>query len=668
MVSITASASDTDGTVAKVEFYQGATKLGEDTSSAGGWTYTWNGAPTGTYSLTVVATDDDGATTTSASVSITVNDPPNQAPSVSITSPANNATYTALASVPIAADAADSDGTVAKVEFFNGGAKLGEDADANGGWTYTWSGVAAGSYSLTAVATDDDGAATTSTAINITVNDPSNTPPTVSITSPSDGSSYAAPASISIFADASDADGSVVLVEFFAGAAKIGEDANAAGGWTLDWSGVAAGSCVLTAKATDNEGGVAISAGVTVVVLRAPDNPSGTVSGIRYDYYEGDWSNLPNFDSLTAVKSGTVATFDISVRDTADYFGFEFAGYIDIPTDGAYTFYTTSDDGSRLFIGGGMIVDNDGLHGMVEVSGTVGLAEGLHEITVTHFERTGGEGLTVSWSGPGIAKQEIPGSVLEQIPSPNNAPTVSITSPANGASYVAPADINVMATAADSDGTIARVEMHLDGTFVSSLTTTPYEWADLTGLAVGTYSIRVTAYDDDGDSAQDTITVTVTAGGGPVDTDGDGLTDALEATLGTNPTEPDTDGDGIDDGDEVNVYGTDPTEADTDADGMDDDKEIANGFDPTDDDQDDNGTPDGQDDWDNDGIDNATEVAAGDPAGDAPHMQDTPAVSCVPGGAGSAAALAMVGLIGLLLRRRTSRRSCRRRDVAGDPR
>ncbi|MBC9929485.1 glycosyl hydrolase family 8 [Chitinophaga qingshengii] len=93
--------------------------------------------------------------------------PVNVPPTVSITSPANNAAYTAPASVTINADAADSDGTVTKVEFFNGSTKLGEDTSSP--YSYTWNNVAAGTYSLTAKATDNGNSSTTSSAVSITV-------------------------------------------------------------------------------------------------------------------------------------------------------------------------------------------------------------------------------------------------------------------------------------------------------------------------------------------------------------------------------------------------------------------------------------------------------------------------------------------------------------------
>jgi hypothetical protein len=71
-----------------------------------------------------------------------------------------------------------------------------------------------------------------------------------------------------------------------------------------------------------------------------------------------------------------------------------------------------SDDGSRLYIGDTLVVDNDGLHGMAEKSGVIALAAGRHPLTVTFFERTGSDGLEVWYVGPRLAKQRIPPDVL----------------------------------------------------------------------------------------------------------------------------------------------------------------------------------------------------------------------------------------------------------------
>lgn len=165
-VLLEATASDSDGSVTKVEFFEGSTKLGEDTSSP--YSYAWQSVAAGTYTLTARATDDDGATTTSAEVSITVEAPENDAPSVSLTAPGEGASYMAPAMVTLEATASDSDGSIAKVEFFEGSTKLGEDTSSP--YSYGWLNVAAGSYALSARATDNLGLTASSNFVAISVN------------------------------------------------------------------------------------------------------------------------------------------------------------------------------------------------------------------------------------------------------------------------------------------------------------------------------------------------------------------------------------------------------------------------------------------------------------------------------------------------------------------
>ncbi|MEV0419422.1 glycoside hydrolase family 48 protein [Streptosporangium canum] len=104
--------------------------------------------------------------------------PVNQPPTAKITKPVAGATFTAPATVDITADAADGDGTVAKVEFFNGTTLLGTDTTAP--YAYSWAAVPAGDYSLTARATDDKGSATTSAPVGISVQ--ANSAPAVLLT------------------------------------------------------------------------------------------------------------------------------------------------------------------------------------------------------------------------------------------------------------------------------------------------------------------------------------------------------------------------------------------------------------------------------------------------------------------------------------------------------
>lgn len=93
--------------------------------------------------------------------------PANVAPIVSITSPAPGASFTAPATISIAASASDSDGTVSRVDFYSGATLLGSDVAAP--YSFTWSAVPAGSYTLSARAVDDDGATSVSSNVNVTV-------------------------------------------------------------------------------------------------------------------------------------------------------------------------------------------------------------------------------------------------------------------------------------------------------------------------------------------------------------------------------------------------------------------------------------------------------------------------------------------------------------------
>lgn len=160
----------------------------------------------------------------------------------------------------------------------------------------------------------------------------------------------------------------------------------------------------------------AVATTITANYIRQADVVLGLTNGVSYTYVEGSYSSLPAFATLTPVKTGTTADFNLGPRNRDENFAFQYKGYVDLPTDGRYVFYTRSDDGSRLSIGGLTIVDNDGLHGALEKSGAAYLQAGKHPVDVTFFERTGEQVLTVSYEGPGIAKTSIPASVLFSAP------------------------------------------------------------------------------------------------------------------------------------------------------------------------------------------------------------------------------------------------------------
>jgi hexosaminidase len=145
---------------------------------------------------------------------------------------------------------------------------------------------------------------------------------------------------------------------------------------------------------------------------REPVKVAEVVPGVTYAYYEGSWDRLPDFDQLTPVATGNAAGFDLAVRKREDEFALRFSGLIEVPTDGAYTFYLYSDDGSRLLIGSDVIVSHGGSYPPSEQRGQIMLKAGKHPITVLFFEARGAQVLEVGYAGPGVARQPIPAAAL----------------------------------------------------------------------------------------------------------------------------------------------------------------------------------------------------------------------------------------------------------------
>jgi hypothetical protein len=271
--TITANASDADGTISKVEFYNGGVKLGE--SATAPYSFSWNNVSGGTYLLTAIATDNSGAHTTSSLVTVFVNSPAstNKPPTININSPNNGQNFTAPAGITITANASDPDGTISKVEFYNNGIKLGESATAP--YTFTWNNVAVGTYTLTAVATDNSNSYTTSSVVTVYVNSlaATNKPPVINITSPTNGKTFSAPASLNITVSASDPDGKISKVQFYNGNTKLGE--SAAPPYSFVLKNVTTGSYNLKAVAIDNTNLQSTSNVVTIWVNEiASDIPS----------------------------------------------------------------------------------------------------------------------------------------------------------------------------------------------------------------------------------------------------------------------------------------------------------------------------------------------------------------------------------------------------------
>ncbi len=233
--------------------------FGSTTVSLGATVYAGLAVASGSSSRSLTATF------ASVTVSGTTAPPPpvptgNQPPTISLTSPAAGSSFAAPATLAIGASAADPDGTIARVDFYNGFTLIGSDTTSP--YAVTWSNVPTGSYPISAIARDNAGATTTSAARAVTVT--TNLAPNVSLTAPTATGTFLAPATITLAATASDPDGTIARVDFYAGTALLGSDT--ASPYTLAWTGVAAGLHSLTAVARDNAGGTTVSSVVPVTV------------------------------------------------------------------------------------------------------------------------------------------------------------------------------------------------------------------------------------------------------------------------------------------------------------------------------------------------------------------------------------------------------------------
>jgi hypothetical protein len=141
-------------------------------------------------------------------------------------------------------------------------------------------------------------------------------------------------------------------------------------------------------------------------------NKNRMTAGLQYTYYEGSWDSIPDFTKLPSTNKGIANGFSLDGKMKDELYGIRFQGVIIIPETDIYTFYTSSDDGSNLYIDGQKVVDNDGLHGKQEKKGHIALEKGFHRITVDYFQKTGSDDLDVSWSSDEIKKDDIPDDIL----------------------------------------------------------------------------------------------------------------------------------------------------------------------------------------------------------------------------------------------------------------
>jgi len=242
-----------------------------------------------------------------------------------------------------------------------------------------------------------------------------------------------------------------------AGAGPNGRDLLQYTAPSADWNGVA----LFTYRLRDSSNQLGLPGQVRVEKLGYWKATSvvGAVPSAQVQYYDlVSPQVLPNFDQLTPYLVTTTPHINypstggvFANSNRSDNFGAVWTGWLQVPTSAVYTLYVNSDDGSKLWVDDVLIVDNDGLHAMVERSGTAPLAAGRHKLRVEFFEAGGGAGCILSISGGPFAKQAVPGSMLSHA-------GVVMTADFNGDGKVDGNDLGVLLGEWGSPGTQADLD------------------------------------------------------------------------------------------------------------------------------------------------------------------------------------------------------------------
>ena len=449
-VNVTASATASAGaSITQVAFFANGVAIGSPVTAAP-YTIAWTPSVSGTTSLTARATDSLGVTVTAAAVNVTVSP---AAPTIALTTPQIGAVLTIGSNVTLAASATPGSGaTIAQVQFLVGTTVVGTVTAAP--YTVVWNPTTAGNFTLTARVTDSTNTAVTSSSVSVTVVAAT----TVTLTAPANNATASTGVAVPLTATATPSAGATITqVAFFANNIAVGS-AITASPYTVNWTPTAAGTYLLTARATDSFGNTVTSSAASVAVT----DPAAPTIALALSPGTAPATTLPSGATRYALATVTPAPGRAVV--VVEFFidGVKVGERTAAPY--VYRYTAPATPGNYVLLA--RVTDNAGLTRDTQVTLTVATAVG-------------------------------------------QPPTVALISPANNATAVPGTAVSLAATALGVGGSVTGVQFYANGAPIGNpVASSPYT-GSFTPTAPGTYAIQAIATDDRGNTTvSNTATIT----------------------------------------------------------------------------------------------------------------------------------------------------------------